>query len=336
MRTLKYIMPNLLLFELCTSERGNCIRVWKASNKRDALSLVEHRDLELNNMEKWKHSPAILLITGDKVISKKFSIADTSIKKITENPELLWNIYSSNDSEEFTIYFLRKELAEELIECLDRNYIYILEKIVNNDEATKREQIIADFYKKSIKLLDFRQNQTQSNLLSLIIYYKIRLFLLLFFFIILLGNFLLNTRFRQEYEAVQNELYIHQRTNRQQQDNQKKKGRIQSQYESIPSRTFALLADRIGSYIPPQIVLSSLIISPLEGTGSNNVLQNKKLKFNNNSIIIKGETEIPGGVSLLTQYLDRDHLFSSVKIHSLIRDKDSSWFTFELNIEFEP
>ncbi len=336
MGILNYIVSNLLLFELSTNATGNCIRIWKVSNKRSGLFLIEQKDCDLNNMEKWKHSPAILLITGDRVISKRFDRMDTSIGKITENPELLWNLYLSEDSEVQTISFLRKELVEELIESLDRNSIYILEKWINGNETPNKKKILSDFYKKTIKVSEFVQNRIQANLLSLVIYYKLRLLLLIFFFIILLGNFLLNTRFRQEYEAVQRELYLNQRNNKQKQDDKKKQGRIQSQYESIPNHTFALIADRIASYVPPQVILNSLILSPLEGTGNNTVLKNKKLMFNNYTILIKGETEIPGSVSLFTQYLERDLLFSSVKILSFVKDNDSSWFTFELNIELIP
>lgn len=336
MKNLKYIASRLLLFELCTSETGNCTRVWKVSIKRNRISLIEQKNCDLNNMEKWKHSPAILLITGNKIISKKYNRADASIKKITDNPELLWKLDSLEDSEKQIISFLRKELIEELSSILDKNYIYVLEKWINNDEKIDIERMVAEFYKQPIKLSNFYQNLTQINLLSLVAYYKLRLLLLLFFFIVLLGNFLLNSRFRQEYEVAQSELYLNQRNNRKQQNNQKKQGRIQSQYESIPDRSFALIADRIASYVPPHIILNSLIFSPLEGTKSNIVLQNKKMKFNSNSIIIKGETEISGSVSLFSQYLDCDHLFSNVKIHSLTKDKSSSLFTFELKVELKP
>lgn len=335
MRRFKHIINRLLLFELYTSEARCFTRVWQVSIKRNKISLIEQKNCDLNNTEKWKHSPAILLITGNKVLTKKFNKEDVSIKKITDNPELLWKLHSFEDSEEQTISFLRKDLVEELAVALDKNCIYVLDKWINNDENLNKEQIVADFYNQPIKLSDFHQNRTQINLLSLVVYYKLRLLLLLFFFIIVLGNFFLNTHYRQEYETVQSELYLNQRNNRKQQNNQKMQGRIQSQYESIPDRSFALIADRIASYIPPHIILNSLIFAPLEGTKNNTVLQNKKMEFKNSSIMIKGETDIPGAVSLFSQYLDRDHLFSNIKIHSLVRDKDSSLFTFELIVELE-
>lgn len=336
MGALKYIINKLLLFELCTSNDGNSIKVWKVSTKRNGTTLVEQKFQSVENLDKWKHCPAILLITGEQVVEKRLKTTDTSIQKITDNSELLWSLCPQITSEEQTISFVRKELAEELNESLERNNIYILEKWINKNESPSKEQIISDFYKKRFNLSDIYKNPIQTNLLSLVVYYKLRLPLLLLFFIILLGNFLLNTRIRQEYEVVQSELYLNQRKNKQQQDDQKKQGRIQSQYQSIPNRSLALIADRIASYIPPQIVLNSLILSPLEGMGKNFVSRNKEMKFNNNSISIKGETEIPGGASLLTQYLGSDHLFSSVKIHSLIREKDSALFTFELNVELKP
>lgn len=333
---LKYITNNLLLFELRTSQDESSIRVWKVLTKRNGVSLVGQLFHNMDNMDKWKHCPAILLVTGEQIVEKKLKNTDASIQKITENPELLWNLYSHVNSEEQTISFLRKELTKELAESLEKNNIYIFETWICKDENPDKERMVSDFYKKQFKLSDVSKNPIQANLLSQVIYYKIRLPLLLLFFIILLGNFLLNTRIRQEYEVVQSELYLNQRKNKQQQDNQKKQGRIQSQYQSIPNRSLALIADRIASYIPPHIVLNSLILSPLEGMEKNFVSRNKELKFKHNFISIKGETEIPGGVSLLTQYIDSDHLFSRVKIHSLAREKDSFLFTFELNVELKP
>ncbi len=335
MGALKYIINKLLLFELCTSNDGNSIKVWIVSTKRNRTTLVEQKHLNLKNIDKLKNWPAIILITGDQVIEKRLKDAD-SIQKITENSELLWSLYPQMDTVEQTISFVRKELAEELKASLERNNIYILEKWINKNVIPDREQMISDFYKRRFNLSDVYKNPFQANLLSLVVYYKLRLPLLLLLFIILLGNFLLNTRIRQEYEVIQSELYLNQRQSKQQQDDQKKQGRIQFQYQSIPNRSLALIADRIASYIPSQIVLNSLTLSPLEGMGKNFISQNKEMKFNYNSISIKGETEIPGGVSLLTQYLDGDHLFSNVKIKTLIKEKDSSRFTFELNVELKP
>lgn len=337
MGILKYITSQLLLFELRTSMDEGCIRVWKVSSKSNRVILEEQQYYNVNNWDKWKHSPAILLITGDQIVEKKFkSTNDASIQKITDNPDLIWNSYLHIDSEEQTLSFLRKDFTEELTGLFEKNNIYVLEKWINKKENLNKEQMLLDFCHKKIKISDLRNNPIQANKFSLVAYYKLRLPLLLFFFIILLGNFLLNSRIRQEYEAVKSELYLNQRKNKQQLDNQKKQGRIQLQFESIPKRSLALIADRIASYVPPQIILNSLVISPLEGTGKNFISRNKELKFNNNLITVKGETEIPGGISLFTQYLDSDNLFSNVKIHSLVKEKDSSLFTFELNVELKP
>lgn len=336
MGVLKYILNNLLLFELNTSQEESIIKIWKVSIKRSRVSLVEQEFHNMNDLDKWKHYPAFLLITGEQVVTKKLKKTDTSVQKITENPDLLWSLYSYADSEELAISFLRKELTGMLVESLEKSNIYIFDKWISKEENPDKEQMIMDFYKKQFKLSDATKNPIQTNLLSQVIYYRIRLPLLLFFFIVLLGNFLLNGRIRQEYEIIQSELYLNQQKDRLLQNDQKKQGRIQSQYEAIPERSFALIADRIASYIPPHLILNSLQLSPLEGMGKNLVSRNKEYKFNNNSISIKGETEIPGEVSLLTQYLDKDLLFSSVKIHSLTKEKDSFVFTFELNVELKP
>lgn len=336
MRISRYIINNLLFFELCTSTVKQEIKVWRVSNKGKKVFLVEQKfDIE-EEPKKWKYFPAVLLITGDQVISKKFRKDDLSFNRITENPELLWDLSFQSDSEEQTVSFLRKELIEELIGVLERSEIYVLKKWIIKEEDISKEKLIVNFYKNHFRLVDIRNNLPQINMLSLIIYYKMRLPVLLLFFMMVLGNFLFNIHLRQEYETAQSELYFNQRNNKQQQDTQKKQAHILSLYQSLPNRSIALIADRIASYVPQKLVLNSLLFFPLEGTEYNSVQQNKKIKFKENFILIEGETEIPGGVSLFTQFLEKDQLFSNVKIVSLVKDKDSSIFTFELNIELKP
>lgn len=333
MKLLIHLIKNLLLFELCAGENDNKLRVWAVSHKGGDLALIEKPFRIGDNTEKWKHFPAILLISGKGVITKNFKKEDASIKKIIENPELLWSLHT--DSSEHVISFVRRELAAGLIESIEKSNIYVLEKWVVPDDNPDKEKLIAGYYENQLKPSVIRRNLTLINQLSLVIYYKIRLPVLVFLFVILLGNFLFNTRIRQEYETAQSELYIKQRNNKLQQDNQRKQGRIQSLYQSIPERSLALIADRIASYVPPTITLSSLIFSPLEGIESNLALRNKELKFKSKTVLLKGDVEIPGSVTLFTQFLSNDLLFSDVKMQSLIREKDSSHFTFELKVELK-
>lgn len=106
---------------------------------------------------------------------------------------------------------------------LERSEIYVLKKWIIQGEDISKEMLIVNFYETQFRLVDIRNNLPQINMLSLIIYYKMRLPLLLLYFMMVLGNFLCNNHLRQEYEAVQSELYFNQRNNKQQQDTQKNK-----------------------------------------------------------------------------------------------------------------
>lgn len=336
MKIPKFIINNLLFFELYANTGKLHLKIWRILKKNNGIILVEQPcDIE-GDLKRWKHFPAVLLITGDQVVSKMVGRDDFFFKRVTENPELLWDLYPQVDAERETISFLRKEVIEELMELFEKNDIYILKRWISCDDKFSRENLIIDFYNHQLNLSEIHQNLSLINILCLITYYKMRLPILLLFFITLLGNFLLYMHLRQDYETIQSELYFSQQKNKQQQNDRKKQDRILLLYQSTTNQSIALIADRIASYVPKQMVLNSLTIFPLEGAKYNSVSQNKSFNFKKSLIQINGETEISGSISLFTQFLENDYLFSKVKICSLAKDKDSPSFNFELDVELNP
>lgn len=101
-------------------------------------------------------------------------------------------------------------------------------------------------------------------------------------------------------------------------------------YNQIPNQSFALLADRIASYVPANLYLTTMNIFPL---GKNRNLRDRTtLPLEYHIIRIKGTVETPGSVTLLSQLLESDNLFKKVKVIQLGRLKNTNLFEFELEI----
>lgn len=332
MRLLQYIMGKSVLFEVRVSNEPIDIKLWVVHNSSKGVRL-EQKELDTNkSLEKWKHSMAILSVSGEQIVSKIYPKNDAAIKKITENKDLLCNITPSGEDDECLVSFLRRDGINEFIELLDKNNIHILDIWITRNELSTRKKQLNDFYRKEMTLSSIRKTPGRLNIFCDSIYYKLRLPVLLILFCVLLANFFFNTQLRNEYEIIQTELNMKQRNDKTFRENQKKQNRLQTEYQKIPDCSFALIADRIASYVPTSVQLNLLSVFPLESARSLAGSREKGLKLKTGSIIVKGEVEIPGSVTLFTQFLGNDNLFSKVEILSLSKQKDSSLFNFELQI----
>ncbi len=319
------------LFEIRISSEKQEARLWKVRFAKGDIDFEQKAFTMDDSLEKWKHSMALLAITGEGVVSKLYRKDDASVKKITENEELLWTITPTETGEELVVSFLRKDSIGDFLDRLNKSNIYVLDKWIGKSGTFDKEDYVAGIYEREMSLSAIRQTPGRLNMVCNVMYYKFRLPVLLLFFFLLLGNFLLNTRFRKEYEAVQTELNMKQRNDKARQENQKKEGRIQAEYQKIPDCSFALIADRVASYVPINVRLNLLSVFPLE-SGSSIINRQKGLKLKTGTVVVKGEVEIPGSITLFSQLLSSDKMFSKVEILSLARQKDSSMFSFELLI----
>lgn len=326
------IRSKILLFEIVVNDEKQDVRLWVASFNKGEVHF-EQKTLNTEvSLDKWKYRIAILSITGDPVVSKLYKTDDASIKKITENEELFWSVTPSGTDEELIVSFLRKDSVKGLLDRLEKSHIYVLDKWIGKSGTFDKEKYVSEFLHKEMNLSAVSKTPGRIDVICNMLYYRLRLLVLLLFFFLLLGNFLINTQLRKEYETVQTELNMKQRTDKIYQENQKKQGRIQAEYQKIPDCSFALIADRIASYVPTNVRLNLLSIFPLENNGAGMANRTKGLKLSTKTVVVKGEVEIPGSITLFAQFLSSDKLFSKVEILSLVRQKDSPIFNFELSI----
>ena len=336
MRIAKYIMHKSLFFELCINENEENVRVWSVHYKGETVWLEEWTTDYEEEIRKWKYVPASLLVSGEEVINKRLQTDDYALQRITDNKELLWEIEQEPDGVLQNISFLRKEKVEKLTDLLSRHHIPILKTWIRKTAGENERDLISDFYGKQLKASSLFQNIPMANTLSLLAYHKLRMPVLLCIFIVALANFGLNTHLRKEYEKTSAELQTTKQHNKDLQANQEEEGSLLSQYQSEQVYPSALMADRIASYVPQQLILTSLRLFTEGKNKLDNRLGKKQTKeVEEKIILIKGETSMPGCVSLFSQFLENDKLFKDVTIKSLAKKSNSTDFTFELVVEPE-
>jgi hypothetical protein len=286
--------------------------------------------------DKLKHHPVVLCVTGDGVLSKRYPAEDAAVKKITENKELLWSVvYSEKESGEVTVSFLRKERIAPLLKELENHAVPVLEHRIAPQCASIDDLSPNEILKRAFTLSNLRRKEGELNLFCRLLYHRLRLPVLLLFFVLLLGNFLLSEKLRKENSVLQTEFSAKQRNDRRQKEMLEKQGRIGSEYRKIPNVSFALLSDRIASYLPEGVRLNRLSLFPA-ASGGNIVGREKEVKLSFDTIHLIGETAIPGSVTLFSYFLSSDRLFDGVEVVSLERQKESSLFQFELHIKIKP
>lgn len=282
------------------------------------------------SFSKWKNSPALLVITGEDIISKVYDKQDANNKRIQKDTSFLWNI-ETNDSREEIISFMRKDNINDFLQVVKQHHLILIDTwlYAYNTEYSlqmRLEKLYADQFKSSTLFKTSNYRDTLANALLK----KIFLPVLLFFFALLLGNYFLNSYYTKQYQQKQNIIQQNKRKSRMNSAEEQKKNQLLAGFNQIPDRSFALLSDRIASYIPANMYLASIDVFP---AGKKTNLRDKKgLSLDFHTIRLKGVVETPGSVTLLSQLLEADNLFEKVKVIQLDRIKNKNLFEFELEI----
>lgn len=333
MNLLCNIISQILFLEIYTCEGGMEVRLWLARrDKRKGFVFTPLKTVDRLVLKKWAFHFAVISITGDDVVAKPYQNGDPFVKKILDNEKLLWTIHHSSHPQDSFIAFVRKEVVDKYHDLLVDSNIAVLEKFISKEKVVDKEKILLSVCEDKFRWNEFHRNAFLLNASCHVIYHKIQLPILLLFFALLLGNFFVNNNLRKEYELVQNQLGVKQRSEKKLRENRQKLGRLEEKYQNFYSGSFALIADRIASYVPVNVDLVLLSIFPLssnEEFSSTRAQENKQCK---DVIRVKGEVSTPGSVTLFTQLLSADKLFSKIEIISLNRQKEDTTYLFELQL----
>lgn len=287
-------------------------------------------NFEIESLSNLKNSPVLVVVTGDGIISKVYDKQDPNNKRIQKDASFLWNIELDDNKVEI-ISFMRKDNLTDLLQALNQQRsllidIWIYASNVEYSLQARLEKLYADQFKSSTLF----NTPNYKDILANTLFQKIFLPVLLFFFTLLLGNYFLNSYYTEQYQQKQAVIQQNKRISRMNSADEQKKNLLIAGYNLIPNQSFALLSDRIASYIPANMYLTLIDLFPVgKKTNSRN---KKELPLEFHIIRIKGVVETPGSVTLLSQLLEADKLFDNVKVIQLNRIKNKNLFEFELEI----
>lgn len=292
--------------------------------------LGKWREFELATISKSKNLPVLIIITGSGIISKAYDKQDAVNQRIMKDPDFIWNLETVDNQEE-VLSFLRRDRLYELLQVIKQQRLVLIDTWlygadIEYDIQMRLDKMYIENFKSSLLL----KSPEFKDVLANVLYQRIFLPVLLFFFTLLLGNYFLNSYYTKQYQQMQNIIQKDERKNRVNSLEEQKKNQLLAGYNQIPNQSFALLADRIASYVPANLYLTTMNIFPL---GKNRNLRDRiTLPLEYHIIRIKGTVETPGSVTLLSQLLESDNLFKKVKVIQLGRLKNTNLFEFELEI----
>lgn len=300
------------------------------SYRKGKAKVKEWKNLEINSLPKIKNNLAVLWITGDQIVTKPYDRDDQTIKRIIKNPELIWSVESTEGNGQ-VLSFLRREKLTGLLQSFEKNNLVLVNTWILDHSSTSDINTKLELLYKSRFVSDMQERPDDLKYtLANVLFHKLLLPVLLIFLVLLLGNYFTNSYYTEQYQLTQNVIQQNRRDNKVNASNGSKENPLVVSYNQIPGNSFALLADRIASYIPSNLSLTSMTLSPLKKNGNTKSKQELSIDFK--TILLKGVVETPGSVTLLAELLETDALFSKVKVISLDKRKDSNNFEFELEI----
>lgn len=317
MKLLPSIPGKILVYEVGISNETVSIKksVASYSLKKSAVIIRDLNNEQINHFKK-KKCAVILIVTGSDIGSKVYdSSGNEAISKITENDKLLWTIHRDDGYER--IDFTRKALIDDILNEINEKGFYILSTTVSAQTDVDINIILRDFYEKSVSFNFIKESEEFMAFFFESLYDKIKLPVLLFFFVLLFVNYLIFSKIKEEYDISKDAYNIQLKMNKQETENREKASRLFSNYEKIHTYPLALLSDRIASYLPKNVLLTSMFFFPDKTP---------------DVIIVKGKAEVAGTALLFAQYLQKDKLFGKVDVININNLKDSDSYDFELHI----
>ncbi len=267
MNLLPPILSEITVFEVDASNGVTSIGISTArySLKNSGIVLQEIG----NDKEDWpkkKSGIAVLLITGSDVGSKEYGASgNDAISKITENDNLLWTIHEDNDNGR--IDFIRKTSLENIFAGIEGKNLYIADITVSGQKDIDIHIALQEFYEKKVDFDLIRKSKEFRAFLFDSLFDKIKLPVLLFFFVLLFVNYVVFSNMKEKYDISETAYNTRLQKNKQETENSEKANRLfGGEYNKIQSYPLALFSDRIASYMPKDVRLSSMVFFPEKNT----------------------------------------------------------------------
>lgn len=262
------------------------------------------------------HVPVIFVVTGCGVLTKNYDAQELSLRRITENDEILWSINGDK------ISFVRRSLIQEQLET-HKNIIQLkmvgtVDRHLINTEITRYESEFTNL-KRLVRCDDF------ADIVCRAWERKLRIPLLAGILVVLVANFLVNNHLQQKSSALQfqlrqtlykAEVYRGKREN---------SAKLAEQIRPVRKSKSSVIIDRIASRLPDQISFTYIVIDPVRRGPENG----HPAQLKAGSLIIRGIAKNAESVNETVRKINDLKICHELNMNNISQGKDSKSFLFE-------
>lgn len=293
--------------------KGKCVRMPEKVAGKQALSFV--------------------LLEGEGVLQRVYREGDESIRRITENPDLLYDLEQREG--ETVLRFMRRDKADEVVAGLEQRGrqvygVYLSGgkegslSLPEDDEVVRWLRI----RKEEMRFRVLFRPDRKGKVLGECVFRRLRLPLLCFWLIVLVGNFFgtvaLEERVREQEAIVA--VRMREREGRNREDEGIRN--LSEKVRRWSVRRCALLLDRIARHVPGEMQLSLLSVAPFEGK----LQAGRDPEVASGVVLIGGETSEPGTITRFCRLLEKEAFGREIELKTIHRLSGREAYRFEIKV----
>ncbi|MDR2065852.1 MAG: PilN domain-containing protein [Prevotellaceae bacterium] len=289
-----------------------------------------HEDFDLASLETSKEQiPVAVLLKGYGIITKNCDTNKDIVSRITgDENNFLWNFdYKGH------ISFVRIEQVEKILKKIEKgqNRIIGIECLSSDADEQTVEIRIRQTLKENFSIRSIVKPATYSSRLAMMLFYKIKLPVLILILLILAANTFISQNISDTYSENNTKLMVLQKRHGQINSITQQKQQAIAGHSKNLSVKIAFVYDRIAIVTPEQITLSELAIQPLAKPFETG----KEPKLNENRIYIGGYTHSYESIPEYISVLEKEKFVKKLTLTTVAQDSKTGVFNFKININIK-
>lgn len=279
--------------------------------------------------------PLFILVSGEGILKKEYRTEEEGMRRITENPDLL---YEREDLEEdrVVLKFMRREKLDHFLQAqqgvrVDGIRFFEGKETDFLSSASGFSATVKALREQELSLKRLFQPDEGGQRLANRMFRRLKLPVLGICLGLLMLNFFVASGLEEHCRELQQLLTERQQLQRGRNQESERMQELTGKIRERGMEGCAILFDRLAHCVPEAVNLSALTLAPLTEK-----MKNGKLPLTDSDIILlKGETFQPVQINQLCKQLSRESFCKEVKLTRMSRVKDSKTYRFEVEVELK-
>lgn len=273
--------------------------------------------------------PVLLLIGGHGVIAKAAAENPDMIEQVVSDPgKFICNYFQGKER----FCFVRREQTEKPVSYLEGLGAKIISTgcfdARQDDVEAMIGECVGELYSETVTLRNAFRPSPGGSLLAQLLFHRIKMPVLAAVLALLVANFLVGKNVGEKYSTQRQEMLVLERSIGRQNDSSRIRRQIVAEFSRTLPYRYALLCDRIGSVVPPNVTLTQLGIQPRRKA----LEQGKRPELAEREIVVRGEAGQSGDVSAFVSDIRGLGLSDDIRLTSVDRDRETGIAVFQINI----